>query len=48
MRLHIPTHPLNAERAITKDDDWYARSHARIDDYFQKALLDERKDSEEQ
>ncbi|SHK61101.1 extracellular solute-binding protein [Halomonas caseinilytica] len=46
MRLHIPTHPLNAERAITKDDDWYARSHARIDDYFQKALLDERKDSE--
>lgn len=40
MRLHIPTHPLNAERAITKDVNWYARTHARISDYFQEALFD--------
>ncbi|OBX35910.1 hypothetical protein A8U91_00246 [Halomonas elongata] len=45
MRLHIPTHPLNTERAITKDDDWYARSHTRINDYFRDALLDDREDS---
>lgn len=34
MRLHIPTHPLNAERAVTKDDDWYARTHERISQLF--------------
>ncbi len=44
MRLHIPTHPLNAERAIVKDEDWYARTQARIDDYFQ-VWLEELKDT---
>lgn len=39
MRLHIPTHPLNAQHAITKDVNWYARTHARISDYFQEALF---------
>jgi putative spermidine/putrescine transport system substrate-binding protein len=39
MRLHIPTHPLNAKRAITKDVNWYARTHARISEYFQEALF---------
>jgi putative spermidine/putrescine transport system substrate-binding protein len=34
MRLHIPTHPLNAEGAIAKDEDWYARTHERIGDVF--------------
>jgi putative spermidine/putrescine transport system substrate-binding protein len=30
MRLHIPTHPLNAERALVKDEGWYARILARL------------------
>ncbi|MGB8714213.1 MAG: extracellular solute-binding protein, partial [Onishia taeanensis] len=34
MRLHIPTHPLNAERAVTRDDDWYARTRERVGEYF--------------
>lgn len=34
MRLHIPTHPLNAARAIEKDETWYARTLARMDEYF--------------
>ena len=34
MRLHIPTHPLNAERALVKDEAWYARTLGRINDYF--------------
>lgn len=34
MRLHIPSHPLNDERAITKDEDWYARTLTRMNDYF--------------
>ncbi|PMR68542.1 extracellular solute-binding protein [Halomonas heilongjiangensis] len=34
MRLHIPTHPLNAERALAKDEAWYARTLGRINDYF--------------
>ncbi|MDT0499489.1 MULTISPECIES: extracellular solute-binding protein [unclassified Halomonas] len=34
MRLHIPTHPLNAEHAITKDEAWYARTLTRMNDYF--------------
>lgn len=38
MRLHIPTHPLNAERAITKDETWYARTLTRMDDYFAEWL----------
>ncbi|MDN6297238.1 MAG: extracellular solute-binding protein [Halomonas sp.] len=38
MRLHIPTHPLNAERAVTKDDSWYAHTHERISEYFNAAL----------
>lgn len=38
MRLHIPTHPLNAERAIVKDEAWYARTLERIDDYFRDWL----------
>ncbi|MCW4151197.1 extracellular solute-binding protein [Halomonas sp. 18H] len=41
MRLHIPTHPLNAEHALTKDDEWYANSHERIDEYFRQALMTE-------
>nr|WP_300311842.1 extracellular solute-binding protein [Halomonas sp.] len=40
MRLHIPTYPLNAERAITQDDDWYANTYRRISEYFHAALLD--------
>ncbi|GGX77281.1 spermidine/putrescine ABC transporter substrate-binding protein [Litchfieldella qijiaojingensis] len=38
MRLHIPTHPLNAERAVTKDDDWYARTYQRIRERFDEWL----------
>jgi len=38
MRLHIPTHPLNAERAIAKDERWYARTLTRMDDYFAQWL----------
>ncbi|WP_244272180.1 extracellular solute-binding protein [Halomonas aestuarii] len=34
MRLHIPTHPLNAERALVKDETWYARTLARIQALF--------------
>ncbi|WP_108446707.1 extracellular solute-binding protein [Halomonas denitrificans] len=34
MRLHIPTHPLNAERAVTKDETWYARTRSRIQALF--------------
>ena len=41
MRLHIPTHPLNAERAIEKDETWYARTLTRMDDYF-TAWMEER------
>ena len=41
MRLHIPTHPLNAERALAKDEAWYARTLGRIEDYF-RAWLEER------
>ncbi|MDN3556813.1 extracellular solute-binding protein [Halomonas maura] len=39
MRLHIPTHPLNAERSVTKDEDWYAHTRERIGDYFRAALF---------
>ncbi|MDY7115205.1 extracellular solute-binding protein [Halomonas sp. SSL-5] len=38
MRLHIPTHPLNAEGAIAKDETWYARTLTRMDDYFAEWL----------
>jgi putative spermidine/putrescine transport system substrate-binding protein len=38
MRLHIPTHPLNATGAIVKDEDWYARTRSRLDDYFEAWL----------
>ncbi|MDI5892344.1 extracellular solute-binding protein [Halomonas rhizosphaerae] len=38
MRLHIPTHPLNAERALAKDEAWYARTLGRIHDYFRTWL----------
>ncbi|WP_201745116.1 ABC transporter substrate-binding protein [Aidingimonas lacisalsi] len=38
MRLHIPTHPLNAQRAITKDHDWYARTQARVNERFRQRL----------
>lgn len=41
MRLHIPTHPLNAKHAVTKDVNWYARTHTRISEYFQEALFDD-------
>ncbi|MFG6160271.1 extracellular solute-binding protein [Halomonas sp. 1390] len=34
MRLHIPTHPLNTERAVTKDEAWYARTQSRIQALF--------------
>ncbi|WP_168012358.1 ABC transporter substrate-binding protein [Halomonas salinarum] len=40
MRLHIPTHPLNAKRAITRDDDWYAQTRERVGEYFRAALFD--------
>ncbi len=40
MRLHIPTHPLNAERAIVKDEVWYARTLSRMRDYFDAWLAD--------
>lgn len=42
MRLHIPTHPLNAERAVTKDETWYARTRSRI-----QALFDAWRDARE-
>lgn len=38
MRLHIPTHPLNAGRAIVKDEEWYAQTRERIADYFREWL----------
>ncbi|TLF45992.1 extracellular solute-binding protein [Halomonas urmiana] len=38
MRLHIPTHPLNAERAVTKDETWYARTRSRIQALFRDWL----------
>ncbi|WP_163560039.1 ABC transporter substrate-binding protein [Halomonas sp. NO4] len=38
MRLHLPTHPLNAENAIVKDEAWYARTQERISDYFRDWL----------
>ncbi|TDR52740.1 putative spermidine/putrescine transport system substrate-binding protein [Halomonas ventosae] len=38
MRLHIPTHPLNAENALAKDEAWYARTLGRIQDYFRAWL----------
>ncbi|MCG6657951.1 extracellular solute-binding protein [Halomonas campisalis] len=38
MRLHIPTHPLNAEGAIFKDEAWYARTRERIAAYFEDWL----------
>ncbi|MFY0990557.1 extracellular solute-binding protein [Halomonas sp. C05BenzN] len=38
MRLHIPTHPLNAERALAKDEAWYAGTLERINDYFRAWL----------
>ncbi|MFO7859374.1 MAG: ABC transporter substrate-binding protein [Ectothiorhodospiraceae bacterium] len=38
MRLHIPTHPLNAQRAIRKDEDWYASVHDRINERFRQWL----------
>lgn len=41
MRLHLPTHPLNAGGAVIKDDAWYARSRTRIGELFRAALLDE-------
>ncbi|WP_240724534.1 extracellular solute-binding protein [Halomonas borealis] len=41
MRLHIPTHPLNARGAVTKDEGWYAQTHARIGELFRGALLAE-------
>jgi len=34
MRLHIPTHPLNAQRAIQKDETWYAHTLSRMDHFF--------------
>ncbi|SDO35615.1 putative spermidine/putrescine transport system substrate-binding protein [Halomonas shengliensis] len=34
MRLHIPTHPLNAEGAIEKDERWYARTLPRMQALF--------------
>lgn len=41
MRLHIPTHPLNAQGAVTKDETWYARTRERIEALFREALLEE-------
>ncbi|WP_326838291.1 extracellular solute-binding protein [Halomonas sp. 328] len=41
MRLHIPTHPLNAQGAVTKDEAWYARTQERIAALFREALLEE-------
>ncbi|MFO8045758.1 MAG: ABC transporter substrate-binding protein [Halomonas sp.] len=38
MRLHIPTHPLNAAGAIVKDEDWYARTRSLLDDHFETWL----------
>ncbi|MCH4561798.1 extracellular solute-binding protein [Halomonas sp. EGI 63088] len=44
MRLHIPTHPLNAERALAKDEAWYARTLGRINDYFDAWLAARQRD----
>ncbi|WP_290652483.1 extracellular solute-binding protein [Aquisalimonas sp.] len=38
MRLHVPTHPLNAHRAVRKDETWYAQVHARINERFRDWL----------
>ncbi|MBB3191006.1 extracellular solute-binding protein [Halomonas cerina] len=38
MRLHIPTHPLNAQRAVTKDEVWYAETLTRLNEYFRDWL----------
>lgn len=36
MRPHIPTHPYNADRAIRKDVQWYARTYDRIRQRFER------------
>lgn len=41
MRLHIPTHPINAQGAVTKDETWYARTQERIEALFREALFHE-------
>lgn len=38
MRLHIPTHPINTQGAVTKDENWYARTQDRIEALFHEAL----------
>ena len=39
MRLHIPTHPINAQGAVAKDETWYARTQERIEALFREALF---------
>ena len=41
MRLHIPTHPINAQGAVTKDETWYARTQERIEALFRETLFRE-------
>nr|WP_282103386.1 extracellular solute-binding protein [Halomonas getboli] len=40
MRLHLPTHPLNAAGAVTKDEAWYARTRERIGELFRATFGD--------
>ncbi|GHE21983.1 ABC transporter substrate-binding protein [Halomonas urumqiensis] len=44
MRLHIPTHPLNAQRVVIKDEAWYAGTHERIQAFFEAWLADREAD----
>ncbi len=41
MAPHLPTHPINAERAVRKDVDWYSSTYDRIQERFLR-WLDER------
>jgi len=36
MRPHLPTHPLNASRAVVKDVEWYARTYERVHERFER------------
>lgn len=38
MAPHLPTHPINAQRAVRKDVDWYASTYDRIQERFQRWL----------
>jgi putative spermidine/putrescine transport system substrate-binding protein len=43
MQPHLPTHPVNAERRIIKDVEWYARTHDRMRAIFARWLAQQRR-----